>query len=170
MIVATATETSPEEPEPIDVPVLEDFDTFFRREYAPVARMAFLLLGRTGEAEEVTQDAFISVLHRWNTVENPAGFVRTAAINRCRDLTRRRIVRDRVVRSVRPREHRSTDPDYLVDVLQAIPVQLRTVIVLRYYLGHTVPEIAYILAIPEGTVKSRLHRALRELRRHIDNV
>lgn len=170
MIVATKAETPMEAPEILEVPVAEDFDSFFRREYASVVRMTFLLLGRTGEAEEVTQEAFISLLQRWNTVENPSGFVRTAAVNRCRDLTRRRVVRDRIVRSVRPREHGTADPEYLIDVLQALPVQLRAVVVLRYYLGHTVPEIANMLAIAEGTVKSRLHRALRDLRAHIDNV
>lgn len=170
MIVVTGSELPMEEPEIAEVPVAEVFDTFFRRDFPPVARMAFLILGRTGEAEEVTQEAFVSVLQRWNSVENPSGFVRTAVVNKCRDLTRRRVVRDRIARSLRPPEHGAADPEYLVDVLQAIPVQLRTVIVMRYYLGHTVPEIASLLAVPEGTVKSRLHRALGDLRTRIDNL
>lgn len=167
MIVVTETDSPMEEPEVVEVPVPEDFDSFFRREYPSVARLAFLLLGRTGEAEEVTQEAFISLLQRWQTIENPSGFVRTAAVNRCRDIKRQRGVRDRIVRSIRPPEHDPDDPEYLIDVLQAIPIQLRTVIVLRFYLGHTVPEIASIVGIAEGTAKSRLHRAIHELRGHL---
>ena len=49
--------------------------------------------------------------------------------------------------------------------LEALPPDLRATIVLRFYADFTVPEIAAAMAIPEGTVKSRLHRAIEELRR-----
>ena len=50
-----------------------------------------------------------------------------------------------------------------VAVLQALDIDLRELVVYRYYIGHTVPEISAILGIAEGTVKSRLHRALDKL-------
>jgi RNA polymerase sigma-70 factor, ECF subfamily len=40
-------------------------------------------------------------------------------------------------------------------------------VVLRFYADFTVPEIAAAMAVPEGTVKSRLHRAVSELRRRL---
>ena len=49
--------------------------------------------------------------------------------------------------------------------LVALPADLRATVVLRFYADFTVPEIAAAMAVPEGTVKSRLHRAMRELRR-----
>jgi len=49
--------------------------------------------------------------------------------------------------------------------LAALPADLRATVVLRFYADFTVPEIAAAMAVPEGTVKSRLHRAMRELRR-----
>ena len=49
--------------------------------------------------------------------------------------------------------------------LAALTPDLRATIVLRFYADFTVPEIAAAMAIPEGTVKSRLHRAIEELRR-----
>jgi len=138
------------------------FEMLFEREHSKVARMAFLMLGRTGEAEEVAQEAFTELLLRWGSIDNPEGFVRTVAVNRCRDIGRRRTVRDRALRRMRTRE----DPvagDYLVDALQELEPELRETVVLRYYLDHTVPEIARIVGIPTGTVKSRLHRALARL-------
>jgi RNA polymerase sigma-70 factor, ECF subfamily len=49
--------------------------------------------------------------------------------------------------------------------LAALPTELRATVVLRFYADFTVPEIATAMAVPEGTVKSRLHRAISELRR-----
>lgn len=168
MIIPLTMELSAGETDAEAVEIKADFDTLFRREYPSVARLAFLLLGRTGEAEEVTQEAFVTLLTRWDEVANPNGFVRTAVVNRCRDIARRRVVRDRIVRRLRPDDQDASEADYLVDALQHLPVQLRSVIVLRFYLGHTVPEIASILDVPEGTVKSRLHRALQDLRRRLE--
>lgn len=138
------------------------FEQLFEIEHPKVVRMAYLMLGRTGEAEEVAQEAFTELLLRWGSVGNPEGYVRTVAVNRCRDIGRRRTVRDRALRRLRTRE----DPvvgDYLIDALQQLEPELRELVVLRYYLDHTVPEIAAIVGTPLGTVKSRLHRALGRL-------
>jgi len=143
-------------------PQVVTFEQLFEREHPLVVRMAYLMLGRTGEAEEVAQEAFTELLVRWGRIDNPEGFVRTVAVNRCRDIGRRRSVRDRALRRLREREE-PVIGDYLVDALQQLDPQLRELIVLRYYLGHTVPEIAGIVDTPEGTVKSRLHRALARL-------
>jgi RNA polymerase sigma-70 factor, ECF subfamily len=51
--------------------------------------------------------------------------------------------------------------------LASLPAELRATVVLRFYADFTVPEIATAMAVPEGTVKSRLHRAIGELRRYL---
>jgi len=53
--------------------------------------------------------------------------------------------------------------DQLADVL-ALPEHLRVVVALRYYAGLDATEIGAALGIPAGTVRSRLHRALEQLR------
>lgn len=138
------------------------FEQLFEAEHPSVVRMAYLMLGRTGEAEEVAQEAFTELLVRWGSIRNPEGYLRTVAVNRCRDIGRRRTVRDRALRRIRTREE-PVAGDYLLDALLQLEPELREVIVLRFYLDHTVPEIASILVSPEGTVKSRLHRALGRL-------
>jgi RNA polymerase sigma-70 factor, ECF subfamily len=146
---------------------LDTFESVFARDYAAVARMAYLLLGATGEAEEVAQEAFATLLQRWDTVDNPSGFVRTAVLNRCRDLGRRRAVRRRALDRLRPIEQtsgpESGDHLALVHALAELELPQREVVVLRYYLDHTVPEIASLTGTPAGTVKSRLHRGLARL-------
>jgi RNA polymerase sigma-70 factor (ECF subfamily) len=138
------------------------FEQLFESEHPAVLRMAYLMLGRTGEAEEVAQEAFTELLLRWESIRNPEGFLRTVAVNRCRDIGRRRTVRDRALRRIRTREAPIAG-DYLIDALQQLDPHLREVVVLRYYLDHTVPDIASIVGSPLGTVKSRLHRALGRL-------
>lgn len=150
---------------------IDTFETVFQRDYAAVARMAYLLLGATGEAEEVAQEVFATLLQRWDRVANPSGFVRTAAINRCRDLGRRRSTRQRAIARLVAVDDGSTvdrvaDPD-LIAALQGLDLPLRELIVLRYYLDHTVDEIAELTDTPAGTVKSRLHRALGRLNEHL---
>ncbi|HTO00057.1 MAG TPA: sigma-70 family RNA polymerase sigma factor [Microthrixaceae bacterium] len=147
--------------------IVDSFEDLFRRDFAQVARMAYLMLGSTGEAEEVAQEAFTELFRRWGAVDNPSGFVRTTVLNRCRDIGRRRRVRDRVLRRVRPVDEAAVEDTSMsqevIEALAGLELPLREVAVLRFYGDHTVDEIAMLTAVPAGTVKSRLHRAMRLL-------
>ena len=52
--------------------------------------------------------------------------------------------------------------------LQRLPTEQRTLLVLRYYADLSVPEVAEVLGVPSGTVKSRLHYAMEALRAALD--
>ena len=56
------------------------------------------------------------------------------------------------------------DRDRVERMLDRLPMEQRAVIVLHYHLGLPLPEVATTLAIPVGTAKSRLHRALESMR------
>jgi len=148
----------------IDSSSAESFEHLFRREFTQVARMAYLMLGSTGEAEEVAQEAFTEWLRRWDGIDNPSGFVRTAALNRCRDIGRRRRVKDRVLQRIRPIDEGIVENGprarEVIEALGTLELPLREVVVLRFYLDHTIDEIAALTSVPAGTVKSRLHRAM----------
>lgn len=151
--------------DPLDV--AESFEAMFGREFTQVARMAYLMLGSTGEAEEVAQEAFIELFRRWDAVDNPSGFVRTAVLNRCRDIGRRRRVKQRVLERIRPTaqavvEDASRSRE-VIDALAGLEPSLREVAVLRFYCDHSLAEIAELTVVPLGTVKSRLHRATKSL-------
>jgi RNA polymerase sigma factor (sigma-70 family) len=56
------------------------------------------------------------------------------------------------------------DRDAIERAFRGLDADLRAIVVLHYYLGLTLPDVADALGVPLGTAKSRLHRALRELR------
>lgn len=137
-------------------------------------RLAGLLLGDRSEAEDATQDALLRAWQSFGSLRDvtslQAWFDRIL-VNVCRDRLRRR----RRIRFIEIDDQSNpagrTDPfkrlldaDEAVREMAGLDVDLRTVVILRYWADLTVPEIAIRLGWPVGTVKSRLHRALERIR------
>jgi RNA polymerase sigma factor (sigma-70 family) len=143
------------------------FADLYHREHHRLVRLAFLMLGSREQAEEVVQDAFVRLHGRWAGVDNPGGYLRTSVVNGCRDA-RRRLARYRArePRLAAPAETWD-HPDELSDVLATLTARQRSVLVLRYYVGLNESEIAAVLDIRPGTVKSSLHRGIRRLRHEL---
>jgi RNA polymerase sigma factor (sigma-70 family) len=140
-------------------------EALFRREYEPMHRLAFTLLRCDAEAEEVVQDAFISVMGRLDTIANPGGYLRTTVLNGARKHLARRRVHDRLDERVgTPNAAWSSGPEYLTDLVDELPERNRIAVVLRYYAGWNATEIGEALDCPAGTVRSILHRSLDHLR------
>jgi DNA-directed RNA polymerase specialized sigma24 family protein len=72
-----------------------DLPGLFAHERAPMVRLATLLVGSAQLAEDVAQDAFAEVGSRWSGLERPGAYLRTAVVNGCRAVLRRRSVEDR---------------------------------------------------------------------------
>ena len=127
------------------------------------------------EAQDVVQEAFARALARPRglaDVDNPEAWLRTVAVNVVRRRWRRRqlldtiLLRDRpVARFVEP----APGPERadLRDALAAIPSTYREVVVLHYLADLPVDEVAAVLEVPVGTVKSRLSRARAALAAHL---
>ena len=139
------------------------FDALFRREFGPITRTAYLIVGDWQVAREIAQDAFVQALRHWKKVremESPGGWVRRVAI---RDAvrTRRRDARGRsLARSMSPALE-GEPPVVGSDVRQALlalPRQQRAVIALFYLKDRPVAEIATLLGCSAGTVKTHLSR------------
>lgn len=137
------------------------FDELYRAEFEPMVRLAYLLTGDRETALEVTHDAFVVTCERWSRLDRPGGYLRTAVVNRCRDLGRRQRFR-----SSAPVPERSVvgPDDDLADAIAALPPKRRAAVVLRYYLDLTEADIAETLGVRPGTVKSLLSRGLAELK------
>jgi RNA polymerase sigma-70 factor, ECF subfamily len=146
------------------------------RESADLAvRVAFTVLRRREDAEEMAQEAFARAYRRFRDLREPQQFrawiVRVTwrlAIDRWR-ADRRRTSRE-LAAAPPPPEASAEDTlaaseraALLWKAVDALPDKLRIVIVLAALQGHDVAEVARLLAIPEGTVKSRLFLARREL-------
>ena len=146
--------------------VAAGFDEFYRVEYAPMVRLARGLVDTSESAEEIAQEAFAKVFERWDRLDAPGGYLRTAVVNGARSELRKREVRRRVglghPRPVAP------ERDYLVDALNQLPLKRKTALVLRYYAGLSEREIAETMGVRPGTVKSLVSRGLAELREVIE--
>lgn len=139
-------------------------------------RLATTILRDASEAEEAVHDAALAAWQRWADLRDHASgaaWFQRIVINRCRDRLRRRKLRSLVetVRGVRDEEHPAVGGpadsglgELVLAGLKRLTPDERVAIALRYGDDRSVPQIAAALDIPEGTVKSRLHNALRKLR------
>ena len=143
----------------------EDFEAFYRRRYASMVRFATLVVGDTHDAAEIAQSAFVALYPRYERLRdgNPDAYLQTATLNGCRRFLRRQ----KLARTRTPRDNPTSttdDVDHVLDAIRQLGAKHRDVVVLRFYLDLSEADIARVLKIPPGTVKSRLHRALEQLR------
>lgn len=129
-------------------------------------RLAYLLTGQPAVAEELVHDAFIATLKRWDVVREPGAYVRAAVVNHCRSWGRRRGMEER--HAPAPAAPAELDADELWDALGRLDDRRRAAIVLRYYEDLSDADIAAVLGCRPGTVRSAIHRGLKELRQEID--
>lgn len=154
----------------------EAFRRLADRHLASSYRLARAILGDALEAEDATHDAFVTAWRRWGQLRDPAAFehwFERILVNTCRDRLRRR-TRQRVrevepVVAVEDDVARATqDREIIGRALARLDADHRVVVALRFYRDLTVDEIAHRLGIRAGTVKSRLHYALRRLHDDLD--
>jgi RNA polymerase sigma-70 factor (sigma-E family) len=154
----------------------------FREHHGELVRLALLIVGDLPTAEDVVQDVYASVHARWTKLaapEDALSYVRAAVLNACRSVLRRRGIVRRVDVLHRARasdqelasaEHEailSEDRRQVLGALARLPRRRREVLVLRYYLGLSEAEIAAVLHISTGTVKSTAARGLAALARDL---
>ncbi len=140
-----------------------------RDDYEALVGVAFLLLGSKEEAEQVVQDAFVSLRPRWESVANPSGYLRRSVVNNSYGLLRRRAVAERNRVDPSP----PTQPDQLVelrDVLLTLPWRQRAAIVLRYLTDLADDEIADAIGCRQSTVRSLVARGLTTLRSEVSDA
>jgi RNA polymerase sigma-70 factor (sigma-E family) len=154
----------------------------FVRHHAELVRLALLLVGDQPTAEDVVQDVFAKLHAR--RAEWPAGagslpYIRAAVLNGCRSQLRRRAVAWRYAGtfgqlsgqttqdSAEQEMIRSQERTQVLAALAALPLRRREVLVLRYYVGLSEAEIARVLGISPGTVKSTAARGLATLARRL---
>lgn len=139
-------------------------------------RVAYSVLHNREDAEEVAQEAFARAYRRFHELRDRERFrawlVRICwrlAIDRLRADRRRRRREDTA--AARPGSVRTVEDEAAAhelegrvkDAVAALPDALRVVVVLAAIEGHDMAEVGRLLRLPEGTVRSRLHRARRVL-------
>lgn len=162
------------------------FEVIFDRHGGPAFSLAFRMCGRRTMAEDVVQDAFLSVWRSGGRYDHARGSVRSwvlgAVHNRAVDAFRHGAARqgrdvsddrgaERLVSPERT-EVEATDREQAREVrgaLAKLPVEQRRVIELAYFGGFTHGQIAEMLALPAGTVKGRMRLGLTKLRLALGN-
>jgi RNA polymerase sigma-70 factor (ECF subfamily) len=142
----------------------ESFEAFFGEHYESVFRGLSVAFHEPLLAEEATQEAFTRAYTRWERVsgmERPAGWVYVVAVRVAR-RRRRDLLGDAPVRSA------GSEPDLATEVvdrvtlqaaIEQLPSRQRLALVLRYYGGLPLDQIATAMGCALGTVKSTLHAA-----------
>lgn len=151
-------------------------------EYQPsVYRLAYSILEDGTEADEDAQDVFVAALKALGSYRGEASLMTwlyAITVNVCRDRLHARLTRARLAQALKTLAHigKRHNPSPEEDILRsegeaairqavdALGEKHRMPIILRYYHGCTIDEIARILKINEGTVCSRLSTARDQLR------
>lgn len=151
----------------------------FDRHYTALCRLAALILGDRGRAEEVVMDAFLHTCASWDRIREPAradAYLRRAVVNGAHTLARRHGVERRALALAGARATREPAPPGVeqwvasapvVAAVQALPARQRAAVVLRYYADLPEAEIAELLGCAVGTVKSQLAKARASLARRL---
>lgn len=150
-----------------------DFRDFIAARSAALFRGALVLTGNRETAEDLVQETLERAWSRWRTIaamDSPDAYVRRIMVNLANDRWRRfrRTVayQDDGDRAASGDEYARVDSrDQLVRALQALPMRMRTVVVLRYFHNLSDAEIAADLGISRATVRSQLARGIDKLRR-----
>jgi RNA polymerase sigma-70 factor (ECF subfamily) len=162
---------------------IDAFADLFARHRSPIYRTAYGLTGDPQAAEEILQDTFARAWQRRDTLlvdVSPLPWLHRVALNLCYSrLGRRRVraepieetthghVRDAAVEPAE-RAERQELRAIVRDGIAALPPKHQAVVALYYLQGLSLQETAEALGVALGTVKSRLHYALRGLRAHLE--
>ena len=152
----------------------EEFAAFVAARYRALVRTGLLMTGDRGHAEDLAQSALIRTYLAWGRLREPGNaeaYARRTLV-RLALRARRRLWNSEVAAGVIPApgagpRAESGHADLALDVrraLAALPAGQRAVIVLRYLDDQSEAEIARVLGISTGTVKSRAARGLASLR------
>jgi RNA polymerase sigma-70 factor (ECF subfamily) len=179
-------------------PTADSFDIVYEAHHTYVHGLVYALLGDAQDAEDVTQEVFLSVYRALPTYKAERAGLRTwvtkLAVNACRMHRRRNFLRNLLQRrGPSMMGAHGSDEDgvaeavdlsllgapeafalqsearrVLMGALASLRHEHRAALVLRYYLDLPCQEIARILDCPEGTVYSRLYYARRMVQAHLE--
>ena len=156
----------------------EAWEALVRTHQEALFRLAYLLLGNADEAEDVAQEAFLRAyasLERFDLERPLRPWLLSIAANLARNrrrsagrylaaLQRWYKARPAAATGIEEQILHNLERQDLWHAIERLDFANQQVIYLRYFLEMSTVEVAETLQVPEGTVKSRLHRALKRLR------
>lgn len=148
-------------------PVAPDISALWRQHYSGMVRLAFLLTGSQAHAEDLVQDAFVSIQGHRRSIDDPLAYLRICVINRCRRWRgREAMARTRLVWDAT--REAETNVDGVAEAVGQLPYKQRVAIVLRFHQDLSYAQIADAMDCPIATARSHVHRGLARLREMIE--
>jgi RNA polymerase sigma-70 factor (sigma-E family) len=167
-------------------PVVWDADEavtrLFTAHYRPLVRLATLLLRDPGMAEEIVQDSYVALHTHWRRLhdtDKALAYLRQSVVNRSRSALRRRVVADRYAATARPANDAPSaeagalgllEHATVMAALRALPTRQREALVMRYYVDLSEAEIAEVMGVSRGAVKSHTARGMAALRQTLERA
>jgi RNA polymerase sigma-70 factor (sigma-E family) len=146
----------------------------YSEHYRSLVRLAAFLVRDNATAEEVVQDSFVAMHGAWRRLrdtDKALSYLRQSVVNRSRSVLRHRVVVDKNTPKPPPdmpsAEHGAIiqlERSAVVTALRALPERQREALVLRYYGDMSEAQIASVMGISRGAVKSHTARAMSALR------
>ena len=150
-------------------PLEAAFITFIRSHQQSIYRLAFSYTKNEQDALDIVQDSIQKgwlALEKLTNTEHMKSWFYTILVRTAIDFLRKHnrviLVGDEALQQLP--EHDTYENLDLQQALQQLPLQLREVIILRYFEDLKIDEVAHILTLPVSTTKSRLYKALKLLK------
>ncbi|OMF68016.1 sigma-70 family RNA polymerase sigma factor [Paenibacillus sp. FSL R5-0766] len=149
----------------------EAFAALMELHQSQLYRIAYAYLHNEGDALEAIQESTFRAFHKLKKLKEPSYFgtwLIRILLNYCADERKRKSRLSPVTEIIESSSwDRPADPD-LAAAVSTLDRDCKQIIILSYFEGFSLTEVADILEIPTGTVKSRLHRALGQLRDQLE--
>lgn len=148
------------------------FEELYEKYANDVLRVSYFYLGDRQKAEDVCQDVFVRLITNAPALQEgrEKAWLLKVALNRCRDLWRgawvKRVILGSPAFELVPAPDeigKLTDQQELMGAINQLPATFKEVILLHYYQGYGITEIAEMMELPEGTISSRLSRGRKKL-------
>lgn len=148
------------------------FEEIYEKYATDVLRVSYFYLGDRQKAEDVCQDVFVRLITNAPVLQEgrEKAWLLKVALNRCRDLWRgawvKRVILGSPAFELIPAPDeigKLADQQEIMGAIHQLPASFREVILLHYYQGYGITEIAEMMDLPEGTISSRLSRGRKKL-------
>jgi RNA polymerase sigma-70 factor, ECF subfamily len=160
----------------------EAFATLYDRHSRPAYSLAYRMMGEKQAAEDLLQDAFLKAWRASGSYRAERGSVRTwllsivhnRGIDQLRSLASRRRTQEKIEAEA-PTSHpseafaqswRNSQREQVREALKTLPEEQLKILELAYFSGYTHVEIAELLDVPLGTVKSRMRLGLKKMKEY----
>lgn len=148
---------------------MEELAAMCQHEHPRLVGMLGLYCGDRDVAEDLAQEALIRLCRDWRKVRKldaPDRWLHRVAINLAHSHYRRKTIERRALSILGDRPPRRDVKDADIETLELLtnlPHRQKAALLLHYYLDLPVREVAQVMEIPEGTVKTLIHRGTRTL-------